>query len=168
MSRNLRKLLKETTPEEWIEGENWYAKALDLAIGMTSPDNHDDVCFLIASLSTQQSWERTLALVEEHLRGEKPKWIQATGGPKVMAFYESIKSGGKTKEVCLDRHMACAAAGRKLTKLELKRFFDSPRRQRLVAGQVRRLALENDLYPAQMQAILWVTWRRLYRFRRAK
>jgi hypothetical protein len=135
---------------------------------LAAPGDPDPVCFLMASFSAQQSWERTLLLVEEYLNNGTKTWIQAKGGPKVMAFYESIRTGGDTDAVCCDRHMACAAAGRKLTKQELKRFFDSPGRRKLIEGQVRKLALDMKIKPARMQAILWVTYRNRHRYKRAK
>ncbi len=169
VSRNLRNLLKETTIEEWVEGCEWYPKAYQIAKELSGLGlDIDSICFLMASLSPRQSWDRTLYMVKEHLAGNAPKWIAAKGGDKVMAFYESIRLAGRSDEVCLDRHMASAAAGRKLSEKELSQFFGSPKRKKLVAEQVRRLAKEKKVYAAEMQAILWVTWRNRYGGRKGK
>lgn len=168
VSRNLRKLLKETTKAEWAEGFFWYQNAYIFAETLaTGTFSVEQAARLLASLSTQQSWDRTQAMARDFMAGRDVSWKAHPTGPKVESFYQSIRYAGKTAAVCCDRHMACAAAGRKLTKVELHRFFRSPRRRNLIIRQVRRLADEYKVTPAQMQAILWVTWRRMHKGKRA-
>ena len=81
-------------------------------------------------------------------------------GDKVRAFYASIMSKGETDAVCVDRHAMAIVAGRKLTKREQGGITNVGVYDAVAAAYVDAAAALG-LAPAVLQAITWVTWRRL-------
>ena len=160
--RNLRNAFRSASVRERREGLAWYRKARREAEALAAKYGEPAVLvvWLIASLSPKSSWSRNLKDAEHYLQtGIYPGMKPVSGGRKVGAFFHSIFRGGRTESVCVDRHIASAAAGRKLSERELKRFFDSPRRKDRIEKAIRTIAKEEGLWPAQVQAIIWVWWK---------
>jgi hypothetical protein len=81
-------------------------------------------------------------------------------GNKVRAFYASIIAKGETDAVCVDRHAMAIIAGRKLTKREQGGIVNVGVYDAVALAYVDAAAALG-LAPAVLQAITWVTWRRL-------
>lgn len=85
--------------------------------------------------------------------------------PKVRSFYDNILYPRSGSEVCIDRHAKALAynygserAGRASDdKLSAVR----PREYQYLAWHYRVLAGRLGLIPSQLQAICWVTWKRI-------
>jgi hypothetical protein len=131
-----------------------------------------DIAYCVAAISPMKKWDENLRLTDLMLRhvvlGEaKPplmsKRYEAAynalayrlppTGPKVSAFARNI--AGDLTVVTVDRHMMDMAECKDVAEcaMAVARVADSTR----------------DLWPAEVQAILWYTWRRLkgyeaYRF----
>ena len=87
-------------------------------------------------------------------------------GNKVRAFYASIVAKGETDAVCVDRHAMAIVAGRKLTDREQGGIGNVGAYDAVALAYVDAAAALG-LAPAVLQAITWVTWRRLTFRRRA-
>jgi hypothetical protein len=87
-------------------------------------------------------------------------------GNKVRAFYASIIAKGETDAVCVDRHAMAIVAGRKLTDREQGGIINVGVYDAVALAYVDAAAALG-LAPAVLQAITWVTWRRLTFRRRA-
>jgi hypothetical protein len=80
-------------------------------------------------------------------------------GLKERAFYYGIVNRGRTMVVCVDRHAASVAYGRRVNQAEAK---INKTEYRTIAQAYRLAAqeLDCDWMPAQLQAVTWVQWRK--------
>jgi len=109
---------------------------------------------------------RNVAKARRILNGESPDSVLHTKtGPKVWAFYNNILSPTASQELTIDRHAKCLA----YNLGSVKRGSASNDSQAIV-GRVeyrylvrhyRVLANRLGLVPHQLQAITWVTWKRI-------
>ena len=79
--------------------------------------------------------------------------------PKTRAFVLNIITGAHSTAVCVDRHAVAIREGRRLTDQESKLW---PAKYRRVADDYRAAAKHVGLEPGKLQAITWVTWRRIH------
>ena len=99
------------------------------------------------------------------LSGTAPLDALPITGPKVRAFYSCILDPKSSLEVCIDRHAKCLALNESATK----NGYASNDANAIVTRaeypyyvwHYRKLAERLGLIPHQLQAIVWIAWRRL-------
>jgi hypothetical protein len=87
-------------------------------------------------------------------------WAGILSGPKVRAFADSL-IGRPDAEVVVDVHAYSVAVNRRWTVKTIPGI--SNLRRRIVSDAYRAVAKEAGLSPAEVQAVTWVTWRRLHK-----
>jgi hypothetical protein len=98
------------------------------------------------------------------LRGKNPQDV--LNGHKVRAFYFNILSPENSTEVCIDTHIISAWFNRcNLDKAFLNTVFHPRGSRRNIIQEIKQaviqLASKYHLKPLQVQAILWLTWKRI-------
>jgi hypothetical protein len=175
--RNIEKVLnKASKTTSYQEGLTWYSDAATQAECL--PVSFSQACGIIAALSPQVSWDRNVGLAQcltwtgtapclsksvdkaKELRDTNKHPLAVLGGKKVRAFYKGIVTRGKTFAVCLDRHAFAIAAGKNLTEKELAQCFSKVGVYEQIEQAYRNVAFKYKLWPAQVQAITWVQWRK--------
>lgn len=173
LTRRVLDTFNAANVDEIREGLNWYQNAHRLACEL-DPTNPSRAAGVIAALSPITSWERNVHLARKTyadgglfagtltrswrsanmiLTGTDP--LDVLNGPKVRAFYSLIADPNSTA-VCIDRHAASIAMGKRLTDNELNSVGRNY--LRYVRCYVRA-AKELCILPSQVQAVTWVHWR---------
>lgn len=83
-------------------------------------------------------------------------------GPKIRAFYQNILDPLDPVPVTVDGHISCAWQGVDLT---MRQALVRPRYYKVIAAAVRYLAEREGYVPNQMQAVIWMTRKRLLRIK---
>ena len=78
---------------------------------------------------------------------------------KTRNFFLNVYNPDDPHPVTIDGHILNAWRGRRENLVGLK---FPPKLYQTVAVDVRNLAAKQDMLPCQLQAILWVTWRRIH------
>lgn len=178
-TRNITKAYRLSTLDDRVAGEQWYARAKAFAADLDS--NVERAVGVIAALSPMMPWPRNQILAREVymgrreggclsvnmakairiMDGEAP--LDVLSGEKVRAFYLNIMGIDDDSAVTVDRHAIMVALGRTLRSDELK-FTKGFNRQ--IADEYRAAAriltkeVGYPLTPAQVQATVWVYWRK--------
>lgn len=153
----------------------WYASAMALADSLT-PGDSSKGAGIIAALSPMTSWpeniKKATMLVETGttyglpanvekakriLAGENP--LDVLGGLKVRAFYLNILGENSAETVTIDRHAIDVAHGRVMSDDERAPWFGKRKNAELVQAYLN-VANSLEMTGAQLQAIVWVYWRR--------
>ena len=179
LRKNINMILFQATDEERAKGERWYANAGFIASGMGAEYGYTkaQACGIIAALSPRTEWHQNLLIAERFMRGEEcirqtgnnlekaariaeesePEVIAAIlfgrGGRKVEAFYYNLT--GDHTYVTIDRHAFDLA----LQSDEWKTL--TPSRHSALVMAYTAVAEANHLQVCQVQAITWLTWRRM-------
>lgn len=85
------------------------------------------------------------------------RWVL---GPKTFAMWNNIVNPTAKHYVTVDGHMVCAYQGKRVRLTEAgvtKKQFG------VIARVISNLAEELGLLPCQLQAMLWIGWKRKYR-----
>lgn len=188
LRENILRTYLLSTATERAEGRSWYHAAHTFATGLGRKYEvtRDQAIGVIAALSPGLRWERNMLLAEQLIRtgdaahpygngtGNGPL-VQArrvlAGEPfldvcgpkayKTRAFYDCIQQPySGDGPVVVDRHALSLAVGVKLGESETKALGRVGAYQRIAAAY-RAVAETQALLPSQLQAITWVTWRRL-------
>jgi len=172
MANHYETLFSMRTETEERQGKFWYADAREhlQAMAASQKTSLKVTAGIVAALSPRVNWQtniwNALALLKgRRVRGltrniEKAKSIKKTGivlkylqGPKVTTFFFNLL--GNEQEVTLDTLMINA-------------YHNSFERDRLTQEErldalhtIRHISRRHRLTPAQVQAILWVTWHRV-------
>ena len=183
MIRNLMAIYAQSKDEERITGLAWYQTAKVESERATS--GHPYAAGIVAAMSPQSSWGRNLedvyALFEGNLDGttqsednlvkailliggENPKDV--LGGRKVRSFWRNIEHPERPGGVTIDRHAVAAAflgaASPEYLRVHVSgRLLERVGCYQIVAGAYRTCARSLKIYPHQLQAIIWLTWRRI-------
>lgn len=167
----IQHILAEARGEEIKEGMGWYREAnrycwsLSRKYGVPMPS----VVGALAALSPRNKWERNKADVESLLLSpdaavgtfgaNKKRALQCLSTPspralltgrKVRSFYDNILHYNAITVVTVDVWMG------RIWDLEPTKGYD------VVEEQVKHYAASMGILPHQLQAILWVVYRRLY------
>lgn len=167
------------------------AKDLAIAICRQYPVSPYQAVGVIAALSPHNKWERNVADAENLIRvfcadpesvdsvkvctfgKNKAKAIAilnladgANGGdvrailsgPKLTEFFNCIMDEGD--DVCIDGHAYSVWAGDRITLANVPSIGIKLRRE--IKAAYREAAAEYGISAAQMQAVTWCTWRRIY------
>lgn len=100
---------------------------------------------------------KNVAKARRIMQGENPFDVLPPTGPKVRAFYSLILDPASNLEVCVDRHALAIAVGRVQPESVTVRVFQYG----FFAKHYSAAAAILGLLPHQVQAVTWVTWRRL-------
>ena len=184
-ANNLRLVLDEATPAEWKEGLSWYPRANAFINDLAAEFDLtvEIVASVVAALSPMNRWGQNMTDARNLIaawatgaglddvsvctfNGNKRKaWAilneQDPGllsGIKVTAFAQNLM--GNWNDVTIDRHAFNAAiAHREIVGDRGLSITD--KRNRLASEAYRTLAAEVGISPAQLQAIIWLAWRRI-------
>lgn len=173
---------KLATVSELAEGMEWYRDAHALAVRL-NPADPASAAGVIAALSPMMTWGQNVnvavrayadgkasgalfgnvAKADRILAGERPEDV--LGGNKVRAFYQII-ADPSSAAVCVDRHAFDIAVGRVTNNesraaLGRKGVYDRFNMAYVRAAKAIAKDTGMDVTAAQVQAVTWVTWRRL-------
>jgi hypothetical protein len=85
------------------------------------------------------------------------------GGTKIRAFHDNIINADRSLEICVDGHMICIATARSMSMFEALMWARSIGYEtclRMVAREIRQIAVNEELPPCTVQAILWTARKR--------
>lgn len=181
--RNLTEIMRNVDEQSLTEGLTWYDRARAHA-ALLDPNDVSRAAGVIAALSPLNSWPQNLMLASQVYAGnrnigymgngkrkayrifdgEAP--LDVLGGNKVRSFYRNIIGDDSVFAVTIDRHAIDAACGRTLTDKQRSAHVKNDRLYWELAGMYERTAKiinaekGTDYSPSQIQAIVWVWWRR--------
>lgn len=184
MARNLRTLLARASATDIAQGKTWYprARAIVHIYAERFAISPETVACVIAATSPQCEWKRNLQITYDvlamrplrkgfamhgfvsrarRIREEQSTDVLATmrryypTGYKVQAFAQNLI--GCDTAVTVDSHAAQAAVN-DITRVRT----DNPRIYNAIASAYVDVAGETTYAPAELQAILWHTWKALY------
>lgn len=186
--RNLLKVYRKASAIDLEQGIDWYPTAQGIVCEWASHYRYsvDTVACVTAALSPQLEWTRNLVIADDVLAGRNPsiggvlhsnlrkaevlrdtdyraesqtiaiRMIKAfPGGPKVNSFAHNL--AGDSLVVTVDTHAAQAGLNDPLANVRLPW---TP--YRIFAECYAVAARKVDRQPAEFQAIVWHTWKRLY------
>jgi hypothetical protein len=159
------------------DGTDWYASARTLAQTLL-PDDVETAAGVIAALSPMTAWPEnvkraTAAIRGEHvahtepnvakvlriLSGEYP--LDVLSGPKTRAFFLNIMGEHSIETVTVDRHAIDVACGIVQSDTDrAKAIRGKAGYAKVAAMYVEAANIIGDITPAQLQAVVWVYWRR--------
>jgi len=174
-----------------VAGQDWYDTARDAAIALSDRYGVDvtTACGVIAALSPRNKWTRNLIDAENLINVYTTSGAEACDAVKVCTFgknkakamsildavptldvVEGILSGPKLKEffrciigqddVCIDGHAYSIWVGDRITLANVPSIGVKLRRQ--IKADYMAVALKNDMPAYELQAITWVTHRRIH------
>lgn len=173
--QNIRRAFDASSKDDREHGMSWYAGAKAVADSLT-PGEPWKGAGIIAALSPMTSWPENLrkarmivetgtsyglksnvAKAQQIFAGSDP--LTVLKGNKVRAFYMNIMDITSDETVTIDRHAIDIAHGRTMSDDERAPYFGKRKYAELVAAY-RNVAFSLDITGAQLQAIVWVYWRR--------
>ena len=188
--RNILAVYYQASEYDRQTGMDWYDRAYIIAENLAILYNIEvrQAAGVIAAISPRVSWSRNVILAEQLISGYKKslpvemytKGIMADGcgkahqilkgnapvstilkGNKVRAFYICILTPEMTEAVCVDTHAISIALGFRCKDKDTAKIFKSEKLYNEIAEAYRNAAVVAGIRPHQMQAVTWVTWRRL-------
>lgn len=181
MIRNLQRLyLEQSIGADRITGKEWYPLAHRIVCDWADTFERSiaNVACIVSALSPQLNWERNLIIADDLLRNESPSVGGALpvniakaqrvrderlsnllavfpGGPKVNSFAANL--AGDYAIVTVDAHALQAALADVTTIRTLKWSAYA-----VVSDAYIAAAAALKMAPAELQATIWVTWKRLH------
>lgn len=183
LADNILSAYVKSSDNDISDGIEWYARALALATEL-DPTNVRRAVGIIAVLSPMTSWpenvkkarmvyatgttygmRNNVSKAERIFNGENPDDV--VSGPKVSSFYHNIL--GDNARVTIDRHAIDVAYGKVQTDSERAQAVKTTKARdgygilRDAYNHVANIISEETgkiVTGAQMQAIVWVYWRR--------
>lgn len=176
MVANIMSVYSEATHEETVQGIYWYRAANTFASGLSAKYgvSLEQAAAIIAVLSPRVSWEKNLTYADHLCSGYIPLFLtarceldrildgdlNAVSGHKVKALFANILHPNTGDEVTIDRrtfNVACKDTGTNFSRKGLERAGA----YEAVSDAYRQAAKRVWLSPCQVQAITWVTWKRM-------
>ena len=189
---NIKAIDQLATLTEQQDGVTWYPRARAIAKGLADRYgiHPAEAAGVIAALSPRNKWERNVqdaeALIAAYVAGgeaqamltkvctfgaNKAKAVRILtagvltdadvlnilSGPKLREFYSCIQG---IADVCIDGHAFCIWAGDRMTLADVPAIGVKLRRE--IKADYTRAADELGMTPAALQAVTWVTWRRIH------
>lgn len=181
MVTNILAVYAEATIAEREVGEAWYWLANVEAERVSN--GHPNGPAIVAALSPQNSWGQNLNDVTSLLAGESTTQTdllvgRATaileggnpadilGGRKTRAFWRNIQEPDRSGPVTVDRHaVAVAYLGpgnwtEQARQAVTGRILERIGAYHVVSAAYRGAARKLGLRPHELQAVVWLTWRR--------
>ena len=175
------------SPDEIVRGATWYDHAHQYALALAEKHNTNlaIAAGVISALSPGATWERNLldasavftvgadAMVGSYGRNKEkalalidgslaPDDAFSTSGYKTLQFWRNICSPDVAGPVTIDRHCTRAALGSHLHPNEAIKWSKHPRKYERIQSAYQIAADDLDLLPHQLQAIVWLVFRRLF------
>lgn len=172
---NILAAYRACSEDDIAHGMTWYESAMSVADSLT-PWNSAIGAGIIAALSPMTSWPENIkkarmvvetgetyglkanvAKARRILNGESP--LDVLKGRKVRAFYLNIIGESSAETVTIDRHAIDIALGKVCTDAERSPYFGVKGNRAMVSAYLS-VAETLGITGAQLQAIVWVYWRR--------
>ena len=182
MVRNILAVYRSANTDDIERGSKWYPLAHGIVTEWADTFGRSiaNVASVIAAISPQCEWNRNLVIADDLLHHNPPSIGGALQvnlrkaeqirdenlpntltvfkvGCKVANFAANL-AGDWTNAVTVDTHAAQIAAGSVALNLKVGTWKQYEPVARAYQDAARRVNLE----PAILQAIVWVTWKRLY------
>jgi len=189
MLRNIENCYHTANTADREEGIYWYQTAHNDALAIARRHNVpvSQAAGVIAALSPGREWGmnlqdadelirafvagQTLPMVGSYgkkninkaraiLRGADPLDVLPLTGPKTRAFYRLILDPADLRTVCVDRHAKAVSLNKLGSDVEhtnAVRHYE----YEWYARHYQTMAERYDIAAHQLQAVCWVTWRRL-------
>lgn len=181
-TRNVTSAYRAASADDRVEGRGWYATARAVAESL-DPSDPARAAAVLAVLSPRLSWRKNVEAAQDAYAGrplrvlgrnaEKARLILAgadpedvVSGPKTRAFWRTIADPTDPRAVVVDRHAVDVAVGRVLGDAARGALLGKAGGYDAVADAYRRAAriLSREyatvLSPAEVQATVWLYWRR--------
>lgn len=175
---NILKVYAQATALEIEQGMEWYTVASNEARSLCQ--SHAMACGVIAAVSPGLRWDVNILAArgliegaginglgriwpaniykaERIVRGHDPGVV--LGGNKVRAFYQCLLNPLDWFHVVVDGHAYGIWSNE---RIPLNKIHITNRRYRLISSDYMRTADSLGILPNQLQAIVWLTWRRLH------
>jgi hypothetical protein len=137
------------------EKNNW--KDVRYVYGQLSKGMELDV--VNAPIHTYKHTLHKCVKIWKHRDNEASIWV-ILGGTKTQSMFLNIVDPYDEKTVTVDGHMVSCYQGKKLT---MDNAGIDQHSYNVIGGVIKEIAREKGLIGNQVQAILWLTWRRLNR-----
>jgi hypothetical protein len=175
-----REILARAEPTDIRTGRSWYARACSTmhCWALEFQVEPEIVAGVIAVLSPRVEWNLNLRAAKSILkyRGKargipgysrnrnKAKEVlrgnlEVIRGPKVFPFYRTLLNPEHDTPV-IDSHMIAAFWKGRMESDDIKSVAQSKKTEDMRAA-IKTLAVEYGWTPAEIQATLWITWKRL-------
>jgi len=132
---------------------NYEANLRSLVTLLWGFSNRHSECDLSVTTYTQNKIKACDILRGAHL-------LDLARGPKVRSFYVNILNPHDRVTVTIDGHMVSIASGK---YLRMSEAGVDARRYMELSTAIRDVAFEVGLLPCQVQAVCWLTWKRINR-----
>ncbi len=180
LRHHIARTYRHRTARDTRQGTHWYPAARRLVSRWAARYRlpRQTVANVIAAISPQCNWTDNKRLARAILDGQDPASLGGAlrlnlrkarairdarardirlyfpKGPKVQAFAANL--AGDDHALTIDRHATSAAHGRPC--------YDSitSKQYTIIAQAYRDVARALGLPPARLQAVIWITWRRLH------
>lgn len=187
--RNILSVFDQATPNEKTYGLDWYFQANETAREIAKEFSLPvpTVAGVIAVLSPNQTFDTTLRAARDVLsavtrglepyeitipaytRNKEKAWALAQGGDretylrglKVNAFYKNIVSPWTSTAVTVDGHAYSVWLGDRVSTHKVPSKIFRPKWFGTISEDYVEASRLLTLKPWQVQAVTWVTWRRL-------
>lgn len=188
MATMIKTILEQSTAADIENGRQWYSTARKFAREQSEKHNLkiDVVTAVISALSPETTWQinkdKTIEFLEYRENSimatypnnkdkalkflsndlEPNEHYNLSNWRKTSAFYRNILEPNCDQRVTLDRHALRIAHGYYLTG-DQSIYYGNTRAKYVKTELVfKQIAHENDMLPNVLQAITWVTFRRLF------
>ncbi len=190
--RNIKAIHALASAAEVADGMAWYgiAKSIATVIAGDYGIHEAEAIGVLAALSPRNKWSRNVvdceALVSAYVAGgadqaletkvctfgaNKAKAVRILdagvitdadvvailSGPKLSEFYNCIRG---ISDVCIDGHAWCIWQGSRVTLADVPRISVKLRKE--IKADYAQAAADLGLRASELQAITWVTWRRIH------
>lgn len=187
--QNLETILMRSLPEEVTQAKSWYkdARLFCFKIATQHRISFRKTCAIMAALSPRNKWERnkqdTETLIKWMLGHDvtpsfatygnmvnkavkifqsetdgKKEMLKLLNGPKISNFFLNIYDA-ESNCVTVDTWIHLAASGEYLPTKERKALNQKEFNE--ISDSVKELAIEHEMTAPEMQALIWVTFKRL-------
>lgn len=181
MTTNILSVYHQATDSERIAGAEWYPKAHRIVLEWSDTYGRSiaNVACIVAAISPQVEWTRNLIIADDVLQGNPPsiggviqRFVRIAErirndnasnldgyfkiGCKVRSFAANL--AGNFDLVTVDTHGSQIAAGSALSNLRV----DTWKKYEPVASAYVDAAKAVSVAPAELQAITWLAWKRIY------
>ena len=180
MRANIAHVYSLATADDINRGSQWYPLAHNIVREWSDTYNRSiaNVACIVSALSPQNLWERNLVQAADILAGHAPsiggiyanitkaQRIRDDNATDTLAYFPTgykvrafaCNLAGDASIVTLDTHALQIANANPIEALRIRSWAQYAD----IAGAYVETATALDLAPATLQAITWVTWKRLY------
>lgn len=178
---NIHRVYSQASADEISTGLGWYKDAHQQADDIRGKLTVLQCAGIIAALSPGLRWENNIEAAERIIKGRSLKglgirWYDGVKkarrikrgenpsvvvqGNKTRAFMALLANPDNAVSVCIDGHAYAIAVGRRIPLDEIPPITDSLYNK--LSADYLTVARAIGILPCQLQAITWVTWRRLH------